>query len=331
MHNLYADRPKGRRRKTIALIILSLLLVLTFLVETKSKAGVLDKAHTNPVRLPCSQTYQSGQQLFSPETAQKILAAPEQLAPFIKSISNRRYWGLSSNLQLKKRPEAPSPYVLELAIPKGAINPGNKLAPRGGAGYHWTPELPADTRTACLSYSVWFPQDFDFVKGGKLPGLFGGTGPSGGKKVTGTNGFSTRYMWRRKGDGEVYAYIIGNDRRGISLERGAWRFPRGKWTRLEQEVILNTPGKPDGMVRVCVNGKLMMEKTGLVYRTTRDVTISGIMAHVFFGGKKPSWASTKDTIVRMTPFDLRWSKRASVPTLGQDAEQLDVRQYGSGH
>ncbi len=310
---------------------LSLLLALTFLVETKSRAGVLDKARPDPARLSCSQTYQSGTQLFSPEMVQKILADPEQLAPSIKTISNKRYWGLASNLQLKARPEAPSPYVLEIAIPKGAINPGNKLAPRGGAGYHWTPLMPATTRSACLSYFLWFPPDFDFVKGGKLPGIFGGLGPSGGKKVTGTNGFSTRYMWRRKGDGEVYAYIIGNDRRGISLERGAWRFPRGKWTRLEQEVVLNTPGKQDGVVRVWVNGKLRMEKTGLVYRTTPDVTISGVMAHVFFGGKDPSWASTKDTIVRMTPFDLRWSKRAPEQALVQSMEQLDVRHNGSGN
>jgi hypothetical protein len=51
-----------------------------------------------------------------------------------------------------------------------------------------------------LSYYVRFSENFDFVKGGKLPGLFGGVGNSGGEIPDGTDGFSTRFMWRRNGD-----------------------------------------------------------------------------------------------------------------------------------
>jgi hypothetical protein len=52
---------------------------------------------------------------------------------------------------------------------------------------------------AWLSYRLRFPDGFDFVKGGKLPGLFGGTVTSGRHIPDGTNGFSTRYMWRPTG------------------------------------------------------------------------------------------------------------------------------------
>ena len=50
-------------------------------------------------------------------------------------------------------------------------------------------------RNVSLSYSVFFPADFDFVLGGKLPGLNGGHGGcSGGKSADSC--FSTRLMVR---------------------------------------------------------------------------------------------------------------------------------------
>jgi hypothetical protein len=68
---------------------------------------------------------------------------------------------------------------LQLTYPKGSINPGNK--PQGGAEFYAEPlDLRTVTNTT-LQYSVYFPHDFDFVKGGKLPGLYGGhKGCSGG-------------------------------------------------------------------------------------------------------------------------------------------------------
>lgn len=56
-----------------------------------------------------------------------------------------------------------------------------------------------------ISYEVAFDANFDWVKGGKLPGLRGGpnaTGCSGGNEPTGTDCFSARIMWRKNGVGE---------------------------------------------------------------------------------------------------------------------------------
>ena len=54
-----------------------------------------------------------------------------------------------------------------------------------------------------LDYKVFFPDDFDWVKGGKLPGLYGGhTRCSGGNPAL--DCFSTRLMWRAGGAGELY-------------------------------------------------------------------------------------------------------------------------------
>lgn len=59
--------------------------------------------------------------------------------------------------------------------------------------------------SALLSYSLYIPPSFNFVQGGKLPGLRGGvqvTGCSGGSETDGVGCFSTRIMWRAGGVGE---------------------------------------------------------------------------------------------------------------------------------
>ena len=127
------------------------------------------------------------------------------------------------------------------------------------------------------------PKDFAFNKGGKLPGLFGGNAPAGGKPADGVHGFSVRLMWRANGQGEVYAYIPGHpEGRGASLDRGAWTFTRGRWIEIQEEVVLNVPGAE--------NGELRLTRTDLIYRTTNDLGISGVMANIFYGGKTTEWA-----------------------------------------
>lgn len=98
-----------------------------------------------------------------------------------------------------------SPSMLQLMYPVNSINPGN--SPVGGADFYATP-LPIDTASnVTLSYSVFFPSNFDWVEGGKLPGLYGGHMTcSGGDNAT--TCFSTRMMWRSGGAGELYLVSI---------------------------------------------------------------------------------------------------------------------------
>lgn len=59
-------------------------------------------------------------------------------------------------------------------------------------------------RTMLLTYEVAFDSTFEWVKGGKLPGLRGGPDANtcdGGSASDGTC-FSARVMWRKSGDGE---------------------------------------------------------------------------------------------------------------------------------
>ena len=71
----------------------------------------------------------------------------------------------------------------EALFPQGSINPGNKTAPHGGFGFYVRgpaafaqalkqlgdePGAPAEV---VLNYDVLFEEGFEWVKGGKLPGI----------------------------------------------------------------------------------------------------------------------------------------------------------------
>jgi hypothetical protein len=91
--------------------------------------------------------------------------------------------------------------MLQVFYPKDSINPARR--PQGGSQFYAAPLDLRQARSVTFAYSVFFPSDFVWVKGGKLPGLYGGrTKCSGGDAAD--DCFSTRLMWRRGGAGELY-------------------------------------------------------------------------------------------------------------------------------
>ena len=250
---------------------------------------------------PCSRRYTVAATF--PPASEPAAASGTHL----RQLLGNKGWGLAEDVSLQAMDGAPSPLVMAVKIPLGAIDHKNPTAPMGGMGFRWRPGMQPATTAACLTYSLLLPADFQFNKGGKLPGLFGGDGPAGGKDVDGSTGFSARFMWRSGGQGEVYAYIPGKpDGRGQSIDRGAWVFPRGTWVRMDEEVVLNTPGAADGRLRVWVNGELKLRHDDIVFRTSPDLGIDGVMADIFYGGKTQEWAAPADTVIRLTPFALAW-------------------------
>ena len=92
--------------------------------------------------------------------------------------------------------------VLQVQYPAGSFQDNDV----GGAQMYalWNSSGSA-FQSMMISYEVAFDSGFDWVKGGKLPGLRGGPDPnncSGGNQANGTNCFSTRLMWRTNGAGE---------------------------------------------------------------------------------------------------------------------------------
>ncbi len=144
-----------------------------------------------------------------------------------------------------------------------------------------------------------------FVRGGKLPGLYGGRGHSGGVQPAGDDGFSMRLMWREAGQGEVYAYLPhGATRHGRSLLRGRWQFVPGRWHQVTQQIALNTPGRANGRLRMWLDGSLVGSVDDLHFRDSPQLHIDGVFVDVFFGGNDDSWAPQADSHVDLADFAL---------------------------
>ncbi len=194
------------------------------------------------------------------------------------------------------------PAVLEVSLPKGSIRPQARSTTAGGIGFDWQPGGITGAKAACLSYNVFLPEDFDFKRGGTLPGIHGtATADSKGKPS-----FTTRVMWRDRGEGEITAMLPnGSDKRATSLDRGSFKLTTGTWTRIDQEIVLNTPDKKDGQLRLWVDGELKFNRRGIAFRTQPDVSIAGAAVDVHYGGTDASFAAPKDTTIRLSPPVLR--------------------------
>lgn len=139
-----------------------------------------------------------------------------------------------------------------------------------------------------LQYELKLDEHFDYVKGGKLPGLGGGGNPTGCGTVE--DGFTARYMWREGGLLAQYLYYPGKSNHcGDYLSTGR-QLNRGEWYTLTQQIVLNDPGQSNGVLRTYLDGDLVIEKTDRVWRTTAATQIDHLVFQTFFGGGTLDWA-----------------------------------------
>lgn len=205
----------------------------------------------------------------------------------------------------------PSP-VLQVTYPQGSFEDSD-----GGVQFYslFNGSL-ASPQTMLLSYELAFGENFQWVKGGKLPGLRGGDdtdGCEGGSLPNGTNCWSSRLMWRTSGQAEIYTYIPTTDRLcsdaevicnsdfGTSLNRGAVSFTPATWMQVALLVQLNSRGTlANGNMAFYFNGALITNQTNLQIRSSTDLTAGGLFFSTFFGGNDPSWATptTQNTFFR---------------------------------
>lgn len=97
---------------------------------------------------------------------------------------------------------SPSGPVLEVTYPQGSFSHGT-----GGTQLYslWNTTDGSKFASMVVTYEVAFDAGFNWVMGGKLPGVRGGPDPdgcSGGSAANGSNCFSSRLMWRKNGQGE---------------------------------------------------------------------------------------------------------------------------------
>lgn len=240
-----------------------------------------------------------------PSHGQKTLAWRSQFDSGLADWGALKHqWGFDNHLWINDSAIAGS--VLRVVIRAGSIDPASMVRrglPRSGTGFK-AELVSGGSDSATLRYRVRFPVGFNFVRGGKLPGLYGGLGNSGGRIPRGDDGFSLRLMWREQGIGEVYAYLPGSKLYGTSYLRGSFRFVPGRWHEVSQHVRLNEPGQLNGSVTMALDGRTVGVQTGLLFRQSDQLGVNGVFFDCFFGGNDDSWAAAADTHVDFAEFEV---------------------------
>jgi len=202
--------------------------------------------------------------------------------------------------------------------PKGSYA-GSKAPGPGISGFIFQasggPDVKLDNaKEAKLTYQVKFPKspvEFDFVEGGKMPGLYGGSDPATSAQCAGGTHreycWSARLMWRKAGEGELYAYLPTANQKlgfckdkcdvkyGASIGTGSWSFQLGEATQVTERVKLNDVGQMNGEIEVLINGESKVSLKGLQLRGDDKGRIRGAMVHSFFGGSSDTkFQSTKN-------------------------------------
>ncbi|HRD77084.1 MAG TPA: hypothetical protein PK264_14330 [Hyphomicrobiaceae bacterium] len=246
---------------------------------------------------PCGERYAEGV-LFAFEGAS---GAPFTTEDFEARLAGDD-WGIKENFRVVPAKGLEHKHAMRIALPKGSLDPAEKSALRGGVAFRWEPRTMTPKAAACLGYRVRLPADFDFAGGGRLPGLMGGERQDSAAVPEKARAFTARPMWRAAGVVEL------NLETPEGLDYGPARvsMPKGQWVQIEQEIVLNTPGKRDGILRLWVDGRLASERRNVAFRAHASHLVTGVAAEVTSAARGLLNAPPKEQAIEISPFELRW-------------------------
>jgi hypothetical protein len=243
---------------------------------------------------PCSERH-STSMVFPLERDGVVLTATD-----IQARTGGRDAGLIENVDVIRLKRGPVPIAMSVELPKGSAAPTSSVVPKGGLSLPWQPRTLKDKSTVCLSYQILLPSDFDFNLGGVLPGVFGGVEQSNDR-------FLVQLGWRQGGAiGATNHVTLDGKKWKQQAEAEGYTIPRGRWVKIDQEVILNEPDLENGVLRVWLDGTLAIDKADIAYRVKPDIALAGVAADVFYNGEDVSGRAPADAKVMLSPFEIRW-------------------------
>jgi hypothetical protein len=210
-------------------------------------------------------------------------------------LKSLKFWDSNTTLSIKTYDATNQYKGLRVKFPKDLYG--------GQSGVTAETNL-VDKNEYTLEYKVYFEPGFQFNRGnvsniyggGKLPGLCGGSRPSGCNKKT--DGMSARIMFRRdptrtKPYLELYHYWRNQPSscgESLYLQDAV----AGVWYTIKMKVNIGSTSA-DGNVKVWVNGVQKLSKNYRYLASGQSWKLNGMMFHSFMGGNEASWAPTADT------------------------------------
>jgi hypothetical protein len=129
--------------------------------------------------------------------------------------------------------------------------------------------------------------------------LFGGASGAAATAVGSEGGFAARFAWRAGGDAALFVATAGQG--FAAVNQAGFPLPKGRFMRIEQELVLNAPGEANGSARLWLDGELKAETKRLELRKDTSATIAGVLADIGYV-RQPATPG----VLRLTPFELSW-------------------------
>ena len=163
--------------------------------------------------------------------------------------------------------------------------------------------LPA-AREYTLTYDLRFDKDFEWVRGGKLPGLAPANSITGCEAAQ-DNGWSVRLIWRKDGSFMQYLYHQDKDEScGENVYAQNFTLQKDRWYKVALYVKVNSSASAkDGQVLLYVDGNEVARRDNLRLRnTSTGGLIESFLFSSFYGGAEPKWAPSRTTYAYFDNF-----------------------------
>jgi hypothetical protein len=246
-----------------------------------------------PTMAPCSDRTTSST-AFPLERNGSVLTATDILARTGNSSV-----GVIENVEVVRPRNTRIPAAMRVSL--RTASPGGGEATSAMA-FPWQPRSVQEKAAVCLSYSIFLFADLEFQAGGVLPGLQGQD-----RSQETRDGFVALLGWRPDGQPVANLAVTSNgEAQATRIEAQAAALPRGQWIKIDQEVVLNSPGRDDGTLRLWVDGRLAIDRANVAYRTKAAVGIAGAAVNVSYGTPDKAAFAQSDTKIWLSPLEMSW-------------------------
>lgn len=287
--------------------------IAAIVVAVSAVGGVIRSWVYTPTTKPCEQRYSNVLHF-------KLDRDGHPLAPTdLQARSGGRDAGLLTNVEITTTTGAPKPVIMKVSVPKGTSMPDPGTTSVGGMQFPWEPRNVQGQKAACLAYNVMLTHA-DAGDEAVLPGLKGAD-------EAGEQHFAVHPASLRSGEAGTAVDIAmktppaeasaadpssvplvqsTRPRNRFEVETTNVSLPKGRWIRVNQEIVLNAPDASDGIMRFWLDGKLVFERTDARVRSDAGVGFTGVAATAHMLADGPKAVAGGDSSIALTPFELYW-------------------------
>ena len=218
-------------------------------------------------------------------------------------------WAFDDLAQVGRDPRGAGGHSMRVSYP-----PAHNGSPRVVQRF----DLNDSASSATLSFDMKLHRKFEFVRGGKIHGLGGGTATSGCTPID-EDGWSVRLKWREHGVPEIYVYHQDRVARcGDQFAAEDFRFERDRWYRIDLQVVRNSgPQNYDGRAVLYIDGERVVKVKGLRLSGETKVDIDQFLFSTFYGGGSSDYSPSRTNYIYYDNFSVH---RGRVVTGEEGAE-----------